>query len=345
MVDHRAPGALRMRKIILGSHLRARLLAAVTVCATACALAACGGSTPSITAAEQPLSKETMSMLGRKGMDSHAPIFVRIFKEESELEVWKARDDGRFYHFKTYPICNWSGNVGPKTALGDKQAPEGFYRVSNSQMNPNSQYYLAFNLGYPNAYDRALERTGHALMVHGKCKSVGCYAMTDALIEEIYTLAREALKGGQESFEVHAFPFRMTEVNMARYDGNENVPFWKSLKQGYDFFEKYRLPPTVAVCEKRYVVNVRIPANASIKPDGRCPRFQRPVFEPFAPKPFEQQIADERITAPGPKTRQFANMTPAPTGAPTQSAYGTAYGLGAPVETGSTGTPALGFSQ
>ena len=334
-----------MRKIILGSNLRARVLSALAVCATACALAGCGGSTPSITAAEQPLSKETMSMLGRKGMDLHAPIFVRIFKEESELEVWKARDDGRFYHFKTYPICNWSGNVGPKTTLGDKQAPEGFYRVANTQMNPNSQYYLAFNLGYPNAYDRALQRTGDALMVHGKCKSVGCYAMTDALIEEIYTLAREALKGGQESFEVHAFPFRMTEVNMARYAGNENVPFWKSLKQGYDFFEKYRLPPTVAVCEKRYVVNVKIPSNATIKPDGRCPRFQRPVFEPFAPKPFEQQIAEERITAPGPKTRQFANVTPTPASTPAQTAYGTAYGLGAPVETGSTGTPALGFSQ
>jgi murein L,D-transpeptidase YafK len=345
MVDHRAPGALRMRKIILGSNLRARVLSALAACATACALAACGGSTPSIPVADQPLSKETMSMLGRKGMDSQAPIFVRIFKEESELEVWKARDDGRFYHFKTYPICNWSGEVGPKTTLGDKQAPEGFYRVSNSQMNPNSQYYLAFNLGYPNAYDRALQRTGDALMVHGKCKSVGCYAMTDALIEEIYTLAREALKGGQESFEVHAFPFRMTEVNMARYAGNANVPFWKSLKPGYDFFEKYRLPPTVAVCEKRYVVNVKIPANASIRPDGRCPRFQRPVFEPFAPKPFEQQIAEERITAPGPKTRQFANVTPAPASTPAQTAYGTAYGLGAPVETGSTGTPTLGFSQ
>lgn len=345
MVDHRAPGALRMRKIILGSTIRARVLSALVVCVTACALAGCGGSTPTIPAAEAPLSKETMSMLGRKGMDTGAPIFVRIFKEESELEVWKARDDGRFYHFKTYPICNWSGSVGPKTALGDKQAPEGFYRVSGTQMNPNSSYYLAFNLGYPNAYDRALDRTGDALMVHGKCKSVGCYAMTDALIEEIYSLAREALKGGQESIEVHAFPFRMTQANMARYEGNPNVPFWKTLQQGYDFFEKYRLPPTVAVCEKRYVVNVKIPPNASIKPDGRCPRFQRPVFEPFTPRPYEQQIAEERITAPGPKTRQFANMTPSPASQPTQAAYGSSYGLGAPMETGSTNTPALGFSQ
>jgi len=341
MVGHRAPEALRMRLIILGSSFRARILSALAVFASACVLAGCGGiSSPMIPAAEQPLSKETMSMLGRKGMDTGAPIFVRIFKEESELEVWKARDDGRFYHFKTYPICNWSGNVGPKTALGDKQAPEGFYRVSDTQMNPNSQYYLAFNLGYPNAYDRSLQRTGDALMVHGKCKSVGCYAMTDALMEEIYSLAREALKGGQTSFEVHAFPFRMTEANMVRYQGNPNVPFWKTLKQGYDFFEKYRLPPTVAVCEKRYVVNVKMPANSSVRPDGTCPRFQRPVFEPFTPKPFEQQIAEERITAPGAKTRQFANVT---VPQPTQAAYGQSYGLGAPMETGST--PAVGFAQ
>jgi murein L,D-transpeptidase YafK len=112
-----------MRSIILGSALRARTLATIAVLASACALAGCGGIATSIPAADQPLSKETMSMLGRKGMDSAAPMFVRIFKEESELEVWKARDDGRFYHFKTYPICNWSGNVGPKTTLGDKQAP------------------------------------------------------------------------------------------------------------------------------------------------------------------------------------------------------------------------------
>jgi murein L,D-transpeptidase YafK len=347
MVGHRAPGALRMRSIILGSTLRARYFAAVAMTAGACALAGCSGGVPTLNpASEAPLSKETLSMLGRKGMDAGAPIFVRIFKEESELEVWKARDDGRFYHFKTYPICNWSGNVGPKTTLGDKQAPEGFYRVSTSQMNPNSQYYLAFNLGYPNAYDRALQRTGDALMVHGKCKSVGCYAMTDALMEEIYTLARESLKNGQEAFEVHAFPFRMTEANLARFQGNPNMPFWRTMKQGYDFFEKYRLPPTVAVCEKRYVVNVKVPSSASIRPDGQCPRFQRPVFEPFSPKPFEEQIADERITAPGPKTRQFADvipMPPPPSQPPSQTAYQPSYGLGAPVETGST--PAVGFSQ
>ena len=124
-------------------------------------------------------------MLGKKGMKLETPLFVRVFKEESELEVWKQRDDGRFYHFKTYPICNWSGTLGPKIQQGDMQAPEGFYSVPQSQMNPNSQYHLAFNLGYPNSYDRANRRTGEFLMIHGKCKSAGCYAMTDALIEEI----------------------------------------------------------------------------------------------------------------------------------------------------------------
>ena len=336
-----------MRMNILGSNLRARVCAAAAALVAACLLAACSGNAPTILAAEQPLSKDTMSMLGRKGMDTGAPIFVRIFKEESELELWKARDDGRFYHFKTYPICNWSGNVGPKTALGDRQAPEGFYRVSDTQMNPNSQYYLAFNLGYPNAYDRSWQRTGDALMVHGKCKSVGCYAMTDALMEEIYALAREAMKGGQKGFEVHAFPFRMTEENMARYRGNQNIAFWKTLKQGYDFFEKYRIPPTVAVCERRYVVNVKLPSNASVRPDGMCPRFTRPTFEPFVPKPFEQQIAEERITVPGPKMRELASTTtPAPASSTAQASYAPSYGLGAPISTGSTDTtPALGFSQ
>lgn len=345
MVGHRAPGALRMRSINLGvAATRLRLIPAILAVAGACLLAGCSGpSMTELSRGETPISTETMSMLGRKGMDAGAPIFVRIFKEESELEVWKARDDGRFYHFKTYPICNWSGNVGPKRATGDKQAPEGFYRVANSQMNPNSQYYLAFNLGYPNAYDRAHGRTGSALMVHGQCKSVGCYAMTDALMEEIYVIAREALRGGQEAFEVHAFPFRMTKQNLARHAGDPNMDFWKTLQQGHDFFERYRMPPSVAVCERRYVVNVKFAPNASVQPDAACPPFYRPQFEPFTPRPYEQQVAEERIHAPGPKTRQFyATVTPPkPTPATRGDAtFAPAFALGGPVdppaETGST---------
>lgn len=269
-----------------------------------CALAACANA-PQIPPAEQPLAKQTIMLLGKKGIEPGAPMFVRIFKEESELEVWKQRDDGRFYHVKTYPICNWSGELGPKTQQGDKQAPEGFYTVNAHQMNPSSQFYLAFNLGYPNAYDRAHGRTGDFLMVHGKCRSAGCYAMTDGLIEEIYALARESFKGGQTVIDVHAFPFRMTPENMDRHKKHKWHAFWSTLKQGYDHFEAHRLPPQVAVCERRYVINVRL-NQTRVDPAGACPAFERPQFEPFTPKPHEQQIASERITVPGLKTRTAA---------------------------------------
>ncbi len=225
-----------------------------------------------------------MMLLGSKGMTSEAPIFVRIFKEESELEVWKQRSDGRFYHFKTYPICNWSGELGPKLKQGDKQAPEGFYTVAMNQMNPNSSFYLAYNLGFPNAFDRAHDRTGDFLMVHGKCKSAGCYAMTDALIEEIYAVSRDALRSGQQSFHVHAMPFRMTEVNMARHAKHQWMPFWQTLKPGYDAFEANRVPPEVAICERKYVVDV-VPPQTRLAADGQCPRFERPIYAAFTPLP------------------------------------------------------------
>ena len=188
-----------------------------------CLLASCANQIE-IAPHLRPLPHDTMMLLGKKGMDAQAPIFIRIFKEESELEIWKQRDDGRFYHFKTYPICNWSGDLGPKVRYGDRQAPEGFYTVTREQMNPDSKYHLALNLGYPNAYDRSQKRTGDFLMIHGNCKSAGCYAMTDALIEEIYAIARESFIGGNDSFQVHAFPFRMTNENMARFSQPRGLP-------------------------------------------------------------------------------------------------------------------------
>ncbi len=266
-------------------------------------LSAC--SQTEIPAHLRPLSKETMMLLGKKGMETTEPIFVRIFKEKSELELWKQRKDGHFYHVKTYPICNYSGELGPKIQQGDKQAPEGFYTVARGQMNPNSQFHLAFNLGYPNAFDKSHKRTGDFLMVHGKCKSAGCYAMTDALIEEIYALARESFIGGQEAIHVHAFPFRMTDANMARHKGHQWQPFWQTLKEGYDHFETARKVPAVAVCGRRYHVNVALPAGARLDPEGACPRMEKPVVQSFKPNPNEK-FADERILVPGPKERMAA---------------------------------------
>ncbi len=286
--------------------LRAAILSLAAACALA--MASCASAPIILTAAEQPLPVETIAILGKKGMSPEGPIFVRIFKEESELEVWKAQADGRFYHLKTYPICNWSGDLGPKVAQGDKQAPEGFYTIQSTQMNPNSQYHVAFNMGFPNTYDRANNRTGQSLMVHGSCKSAGCYAMTDALVEEIYALARESFKGGQQSFGVHAFPFRMTDEKLARFTKHKWYGFWKTLKHGYDYFEVNRVPPQIAVCERRYVVDVVVPASARIDPEGRCPAFQRPALQPFTPQPGSVKFTDERVTVPGPKTRDVAEV-------------------------------------
>ncbi|MGE0024321.1 MAG: L,D-transpeptidase family protein [Hyphomicrobium sp.] len=313
---------MRVRLNILGEKIAARWKPALAAGLAGVLVAACSTAQLIIPPAEQPLTAETVSLLGKKDMAAGAPIFVRIFKEESELEVWKMRGDGRYYHFKTYPICNWSGELGPKQAQGDKQAPEGFYSISQTQMNPNSKYYLAFNLGYPNAYDRSLGRTGEALMVHGKCKSAGCYAMTDALAEEIYALARDAFRGGQTSFEVHAFPFRMTQEKLDRFKKHKWHAFWRTLKEGYDFFEANRIPPIVAICEKRYVVNAVLASPQMVDPSGRCPRFQRPMLQPFSPRPAEWQLASERVTVAGPKARDASEV--AATTALSQDTYASA---------------------
>jgi len=300
-----------MSMIGLGEQSRRRLRAAAAV---AVSLFAAACSQVDVPPHLRPLPRESLMLLGKKEMAPDAPIFIRIFKEESELEVWKQRLDGRFEHFKTYPICNWSGELGPKVRLGDRQAPEGFYTVSRQQMNPNSQFHLACNLGYPNAFDRARGRTGDFLMVHGKCKSAGCYAMTGGLIEEIYALARESFIGGQEAIQVHAFPFRMTPENMARHARHPAMPFWQTLKDGYDDFEMTRVPPTVVVCSRRYVVNPRWRGGVQpvrLDADQACPAFDREA--PFSPATPRLQMAEERIVAPGPKTRTAANIG---TGAP-----------------------------
>ena len=280
--------------------------------AAAAVMIACANNVEIVAPHLRPLPKDTMMLLGKKGMDPQAPIFIRVFKEESELEVWKQRDDGRFYHFKTYPVCNWSGDLGPKVKQGDRQAPEGFYTITRELMNPDSKFHLAMNLGYPNAFDRAQRRSGEFLMIHGKCKSAGCYAMTDALIEEIYSIARESFIGGHDSFQVHAFPFHMSNENMTRHASHEAFPFWQTLKEGYDYFELTRQLPTVAVCNRRYVVNVALRGGdpARLNPEAACPAFFKPKPDPFKPKPGEQ-IA-ERVVVPGPKMHSVANVDTTP---------------------------------
>ncbi len=191
--------------------------------------------------------------LAKAGLRYGAPVFVRLFKEEHELELWV--DDGaRFRLFRRYPICTWSGALGPKLRQGDGQSPEGFYRVGRGQLNPQSAYHLSFNLGYPNAYDRAHGRTGDYLMVHGRCVSIGCYAMGDAAIEEIYTLVAAALAAGQPAVDVHAFPFRFDRRAEVGWADDPWAGFWRELRAGHDAFDRTGRPPRITVADRRYVV-------------------------------------------------------------------------------------------
>lgn len=137
--------------------LAAAVLAAV-VMPLAMTLGACQDSTMLGGASGRgltPIPPQVLSLMQSKGMQPSDPILIRAYKKEAEMEVWKRGANGQYALLKTYPICRWSGQLGPKTKQGDRQAPEGFYTITPGQMNPNSSYYLSFDVGYPNAVDRA----------------------------------------------------------------------------------------------------------------------------------------------------------------------------------------------
>ncbi|NVK34169.1 MAG: murein L,D-transpeptidase [Rhodobacteraceae bacterium] len=231
--------------------------------------------------AERPVSSQIKQSMKAMDMSATSPIMVRIFKEENELEVWKQKRNGKYALLETFEICKWSGKVGPKFKEGDRQAPEGYYEITPGLMNPRSNYHLAFNLGYPNQYDRSHGRTGSHLMVHGACSSRGCYAMTDQQVQDIYALARDSFKGGQRSFQVQAYPFHLTPENLARHRDSEHMEFWQMLKVGYDHFELTNMPPKVDVCEKKYVFNAQtLKPNARFRASATCPEYQiTPMLE------------------------------------------------------------------
>ena len=194
--------------------------------------------------------------LQKYGLKKGDEVLIRIFKEEAMLELWmKPAGKAQYVHFSNYPICNFSGTLGPKIYEGDLQAPEGFYRVNKQALNPHSRFYKSFNLGYPNTFDRSLGRTGSYLMVHGKCDSIGCYAMTDAQIEEIYGLVELALKNGQEYVEVQAYPFKMEDARLSREKASRHYEFWGNLREGYQKFEKEQKPLDYGVHRGRYLFN------------------------------------------------------------------------------------------
>ena len=234
-----------------------------TITRLLCAAFLVWASAGSATARDIPTSRRSLAAIQRvapgleedlagMGLRLGAPIFIRIIKRSRELELWVEGDQAEFRLFRTYPICNYSGGLGPKQREGDMQSPEGFYFVTPRQLNPSSAFHLSFDLGFPNAYDSAHGRTGSYLMVHGRCASIGCYAMTNPGIEEIYALADAAFRGGQRFFRVHVFPFPLTAENLSEQTRSPWHGFWRTLKEGYDFFERHGRPPNVRVVGSAY---------------------------------------------------------------------------------------------
>ncbi len=222
---------------------------------------------------EHPISSATLAEMAKIDTTPSSPMLIRAYKKEAELEIWKMKSDGQYALLKTYPICRWSGQLGPKTVEGDMQVPEGFYAIAPGQLNPNSHYYLAFNVGYPNAYDRAYGRTGGSVMVHGVCSSAGCFSMTDKQVDDIYAIGRDALRGGQREIQLQSYPFHMTPENMAKYRLDPNIAFWKELKNGADHFEVTKTEPPVVICGKHYVFGAT--ASGEVSASAPCPALHK----------------------------------------------------------------------
>ena len=269
-----------MRSTRLSFRLTMRRLGIAAVLASSAAfLAGCdeggvsGGMTNSVRASH-PLSPELLALMEKKGVTKESPVLIRTFKKEAEFEIWKMKPDGQYTLLRTYPMCRWSGQLGPKVREGDRQVPEGFYKITPGQMNPNSAYYLSFNVGYPNAYDRAWNHDGGSIMVHGACSSAGCFSMTDKQIDEIYAVARDGFSGGQQAIQMQSYPFHMNAENMAKYRADPNIAFWKQLKEGSDNFEVTKQDVQVGVCARRYVFNAVPAAGGHLDPLAACPALK-----------------------------------------------------------------------
>ncbi len=277
-------------------------IAAFAAAAAACALlAGCEDLDAGPGRSLRPISSATLALMDKIGSSEAAPVLIRTYKKEAELEIWKMKADGQNALLKTYPMCRWSGQLGPKTREGDRQVPEGFYAITPQQMNPNSNYYLSFNVGYPNAYDQAWDRTGGNIMVHGVCSSAGCFSMTDAQIAEIYAIAREAFNGGQRAIQMQSFPFKMNAENLAKHRLDPNIAFWRELKNGADHFEVTKAEPEVLVCDRHYVFGAKAEAGTDAR--APCPVLRRDddVEGQVAAKAAADDAEVEKLAAAGVK--------------------------------------------
>ena len=258
--------------------------------------------------------------LAAKGLKAGAAMFIRIFKSESELEVWMQKGT-QYVLFATYPICHWAGTIGPKLREGDKQNPEGFYSVGARQLHRIGRWPRSLNIGFPNTFDRAHGRTGSYILVHGGCSSVGCFAMTNAVMAEIFALAEQSLRAGQARVDLHVFPFRLTDANLAMQAQSPWLDFWRNLKEGYDAFEQTRLPPRVGICDRRYVLEPQRPGEVGDEgPLALCGVSRAALVEPSSqslavlppdwpqPTPLLLQQPSSEETPPHPIRSAYSGM-------------------------------------
>ena len=235
--------------------------------------------------------------LTKAGLTRGAPVLLRIFKEESELELWMQTGD-TYKRFATYPICRWKGVLGPKFFEGDKQSPEGFYSFGQESLIWQGHYFRAFNVNFPNALDQSLGRTGSGILIHGACSSIGCYAMTDGIIDELFDLIVAGLASGQARVQVHAFPFHMTTANLNRHANSPWNQFWRDLKPASDLFVATQIPPRIGFCDGRYVVKPGVAgALQSDRVRDWCPT---PILSGSADR-LEQIMAARRAIAAPPE--------------------------------------------
>lgn len=179
-------------------------------------------------------------------------LYLRAFKTEKKIEVWaKNTCDTAFTLVKEFPICEISGEIGPKRRSYDLQVPEGFYRIN--ELNPYSKYYLSMRINYPNASDSIRGVRGHLgnlIYIHGNCESSGCIAITDEKIKELFIYCIEAYNSGQKDINITIYPTKLTDPNYARltkgYSKNKDkISLWADLKKSYDLFNRKKVPPIV----------------------------------------------------------------------------------------------------
>ena len=197
--------------------------------------------------------------LSGRGLGVGDPVFIRIFKEEAELELWmKSRDEPHYTLFKIFRLTDCAGRPGPKFREGDGQAPEGFYFGTSNSFRPETKHHLGLDIGYPNAYDEKHGYTGSDLMIHGGVNSAGAFALAPRDMEVVYTVTAAGVEAGQKIIRINIFPFRMADGRMDKILNKppQWIDFWLNLKEGYDFFENVGVPPDVAVESGRYVFRI-----------------------------------------------------------------------------------------